>query len=249
MSMIPKTIHYCWFGGKKLPKLAQRCIKSWKRYFPDYEIKRWDETNFDINSNDYVKEAYNLKRYAFVSDYARFWILYNYGGIYFDTAVEVIKSMDDILKQGAYIGFESFEGQEPLFVNPGLGMAAEKGNNFLREMLELYNSIHFVDEKGVPTLKSIVMYTSEQLIEKGLKIGSGGGIQNINGFRIYPKDYFNPWDCVNKKIITTPNTRTIHYFAGTWITPKERFMHKVEEVFGKRGVSIIHKIKVCILGK
>lgn len=245
--MIPKTIHYCWFGGKKLPGLAKDCIQSWRKFFPDYEIKRWDETNFDININDYVKEAYNAKRYAFVSDYARFWILYNYGGVYFDTDVKVINPMDDILCHGAYMGFESIEGQEPLFVNPGLGMAAEKGNKFLENMLSLYDSMHFVDKNGVPCLKSIVMYTSERLIEEGLK--NIPGIQNISGIKIYPKDYFNPSDYVSKKNIITSNTRSIHYFAGSWITPRERFMHMVENVFGKRGVALIHNLKIFLTGK
>ena len=105
--MIPRIIHYCWFGGNQLPELAQKCIESWKKYFPDYEIKEWNESNFDLNCCDYVKEAYTAKKWAFVSDYARFWILYNYGGLYFDTDVEVIRDMSEIVNRGAFMGCEA----------------------------------------------------------------------------------------------------------------------------------------------
>ena len=105
--MIPKTIHYCWFGGNKLPKLAKRCIRSWRKYLPDYEIKEWNESNFDVNINPYVKEAYKVHRYAFMSDYARYWVLYHYGGVYFDTDVELLRSINQILKNGGYMSFET----------------------------------------------------------------------------------------------------------------------------------------------
>lgn len=104
--MIPKIIHYCWFGRGPLPELAQKCIASWKKYLPDYEIKEWNEDNFDVNIIPYTAEAYQAKKYAFVSDYARFWIMYHYGGIYFDTDVEVIRPMDDIVANGNFMGFE-----------------------------------------------------------------------------------------------------------------------------------------------
>ena len=121
--MIPKVIHYCWFGHHPLSPLAKKCMKSWKRYFPDYEIKEWNERNFDVNIIPYVKEAYEAKRYAFVSDYARFWILYRYGGIYFDTDVEVIRPMTDIIERGAFMGCETVANKNiPLYVNPGLGL-------------------------------------------------------------------------------------------------------------------------------
>jgi len=109
--MIPKVIHYCWFGRNSLPPLAVKCLESWKRFFPDYEIKEWNEDNFDVNIISYTAEAYRVKKYAFVSDYARFWILYHYGGLYFDTDVEVIKSMDDIIAKGSFMGCEKGCGQ------------------------------------------------------------------------------------------------------------------------------------------
>lgn len=105
--MIPKVIHYCWFGGNPLPDSAKKCISSWRKYLPDYEIKEWNERNFDVKSIPYTREAYRLKKFAFVSDYARMWILYHYGGIYFDTDVEVIKPFNDIIQRGNFMGFEA----------------------------------------------------------------------------------------------------------------------------------------------
>ena len=124
--MIPKIIHYCWFGRNPLPDSAQRCIDSWRKFLPDYEIKEWNEDNFDVNSIPYTEQAYKAKKYAFVSDYARFWILYHEGGLYFDTDVEVIKSLDDIICNGNFMGEESDEGHldayDGLGVNSGLGL-------------------------------------------------------------------------------------------------------------------------------
>ena len=140
---IPKVIHYCWFGRKQLPKDAVDCIESWKKYYPDYEIVEWNEDNFNVNICDYVKEAYAEKKWAFVSDYARFWILYNYGGLYFDTDVEVIKRASDIIAKGSFMGNEYGLEQNTVLVNPGLGMGAEKGLAFFKTVLDYYNNIHF----------------------------------------------------------------------------------------------------------
>uniref|UniRef100_UPI004027572F glycosyltransferase n=1 Tax=Segatella hominis TaxID=2518605 RepID=UPI004027572F len=139
--MIPKIIHYCWFGLGPLPELAQKCIASWKKYLPDYEIKEWNEDNFDVNIIPYTAEAYQAKKYAFVSDYARFWILYKYGGIYFDTDVEVIRPIDDIVERGNFMGFETGpklqlkEDASEASVNPGLGMGVAPGLGLIKKML------------------------------------------------------------------------------------------------------------------
>lgn len=243
--MLPKVIHYCWFGRAPLPRLAFKCIESWKKYFPDYEIKEWNEDNFDVNMIPYTQEAYVQKRYAFVSDYARFWILYNYGGIYFDTDVEVIKPMDDIIVHGAFMGCETIVKKEiPIYVNPGLGLGCEAGHPIYHDLLQLYSTLHFIDSDGKQNLKTIVQYTSEYLVGLGLeKIDK---IQNVGNIYIYPKEYFNPYDYDLNKIIITNNTRTIHYFAGTWKTKRERFMAFVENYFGSKAVLFIHKIKVLL---
>jgi len=140
---IPKVIHYCWFGGNEKSKLIKKCIDSWKKYCPDYEIKEWNESNFDIEINNYVKEAYEAKKWAFVSDYARLWIVYNYGGIYLDTDVELIKSLDNLLNYKAYFGSE--DGK---LINTGLGFGAIKDNEFVKKIKDDYEYIHFIKDDG-----------------------------------------------------------------------------------------------------
>ena len=141
--MIPKVIHYCWFGGNPLPELAIRYIDSWRQRCPDYEIKKWDETNFDVYSCDFVKEAYESKKWAFVSDYARLWIVFNYGGVYLDTDVELVKSLDELLDNKCFLGAET-TGQ----VNTGLGFGAEKNNVVVKLLLNEYNNRHFKLKMG-----------------------------------------------------------------------------------------------------
>ena len=243
--MIPKVIHYCWFGGKSLPPLAKRCIKSWKKYLPDYEIKEWNEDNFNINAISYTQEAYKAKRYAFVSDYVRFYVLYHYGGVYFDTDVEIIQPIDDIIKSGAFMGCETAVKENvELYVAPGLGLGFEKHNALLKVLLDLYSNLHFINADGSHNLKTIVQYTTDVLVEYGFL--KEEGIQRVKDIWIYPKDYFNPYDCETGKFIVTKNTRTIHYFAGSWKTKKERFMDYVEKYWGSRWVNLIHKIKILI---
>ena len=165
---IPKIIHYCWFGGNPLPELAQKCIASWKKYCPEYEIREWNESNFDLNCCDYVREAYEAKKWAFVSDYARFWILYHKGGIYFDTDVEIIKPLNEILKQGAFLGCETL-----YTVAPGLGMAANPGLVIYKEMLDFYEKRHFRNQNGAIDTTTIVTYTTQILMQHGWKPGRG----------------------------------------------------------------------------
>ena len=135
--MIPKKIHYCWFGRNPLPESALKCIASWRKFFPDYEIIEWNEDNFDVISIPYTAQAYEVKKYAFVSDYARFKILYEQGGLYFDTDVEVIRPMDDIIVRGPFMGFEVNPNPQRPYgaVGAGLGIAAEKGMTLYKSIL------------------------------------------------------------------------------------------------------------------
>ena len=185
--MIPKKIHYCWFGGNSLPELATKCIDSWKKFCPDYEIIEWNESNFDINCCDYVREAYQAKKWAFVSDYARFKILYENGGLYFDTDVEMIKSLDDIISNGGFMGRES---DADVSVAPGLGLAVSPGLELYREILDFYHKQHFINKDGNLNLNTVVDYTTEILLKYGLK--NTEEIQQIAGINIYPKEYFCP---------------------------------------------------------
>ena len=177
--MIPKKIHYCWFGRNPLPESAQKCIASWRKYLPDYEIIEWNEDNFDVNSIPYTAQAYEAKKYSFVSDYARFKILYEHGGLYFDTDVEVIKSMDDIVAEGSFMGFEiNPDGKDYCgAVNPGLGLGAMVEMDIYSDILQAYKDYKFLNDDGSLNMKTVVMYVTEILQTKGLS--SVKGIQKL----------------------------------------------------------------------
>ena len=241
--MIPKIIHYCWFGGKPLPKSAEKCIASWKKYLPDYDIKRWDESNFDVNAIPYTREAYAACKYAFVSDYARFWILYHYGGVYFDTDVEVIRPIDDIINRGGFLGVES--NRNGIYtVNPGLGFAATQGTAVIGEMVNLYSTFHFINTDGASDLKNIVEITTDYLSSKGLQ--NTDEIQDCCGFTIYPKDYFCPIDYDTRELKITENTRTIHHYAESWVPRSTRFKNALSRLFGKRFMTCLIRIKAFV---
>lgn len=239
--MIPKIIHYCWFGGNPLPQLALKCIESWKKYFPDYEIKEWNEDNFDVDIIPYTSDAYKHKKYAFVSDYARFWILYNYGGIYFDTDVEVIKPMDDIIKRGPFMGMEKTASEDSAGIAPGLGLGCNPGLGLLKELLEMYSELHFINKDGSLNQTTIVKYTTDILVEKGLDLSKG--LQFVENFWIYPPDYFCPIAYNSRKLIITDNTRSIHHFAGTWVSHKSRYKNKIANILGQNITSFIVNVK------
>lgn len=240
--MIPKVIHYCWFGRNALPPLAIKCIESWKKFLPDYEIKEWNEDNFDVDMIPYIKEAYEAKKYAFVSDYARFWILYHYGGLYFDTDVEVIKNMDDIIARGPFMGCEGEASDTSVAsVAPGLGLGVNPGLSFYKEMLELYSTLHFVNPNGSYNQKTIVAYTTEMLCNYGLK--NKNEIQECAGMWIYPKEYFCPKDYETKELIITPNTKTIHHYDGSWMTSLQRKYSKFASMIGKNNA---HKLAIIL---
>lgn len=224
--MIPKVIHYCWFGRNPLPPLAIKCIDSWKKYLPDYEIKEWNEDNFDVNIIPYTAQAYQAKKYAFVSDYARFWILYKYGGIYFDTDVEVIKPIDDIVCNGAFMGIEK-DYKYGITVNPGLGLGIEANHSLFKEFLDTYSTKSFTDESGNMNMQTIVVYTTEILFKHGLS--NVPDIQTIKGIKIYPSEYFCPRNIVTKRFHITENTRTIHHYAASWCDKnwKKRIIRRI----------------------
>ena len=218
---IPKIIHYCWFGGNPLPELAIRCLNSWKKYCPDYEIKQWDESNFDIGCCAYVREAYNEKKWAFVSDYARFWILYHYGGVYFDTDVEVIKPIDELVNRGSFMGKEKAANKNSanLTIAPGLGLAANPGLGIYKEILDYYKTQHFLNADGDQNLKTVVTRVTELLEKYGYQ--GNNGIEVVKDIYIYPPDYLCPKDYDTGKLVITPNTYSIHHYTASWHTKEE----------------------------
>ncbi len=228
-SNIPKKIHYCWFGGNPLPELAVKCIESWKKYCPDYEIIEWNESNFDVNCCDYVSEAYKAKKWAFVSDYARFKILYEHGGLYFDTDVEVINPFDDIVSKGAFMGRED---DSLLAVAPGLALGVCAGHEMYKELLKAYHSRHFINEDGSHNLKTVVDYTTEIFAKHGLKKDSE--IQLVDGIYVYPKEYFCPMDYISGKLDITENTYSIHHYSASWHNEKEKYAFVLQRKLNRR---------------
>lgn len=233
---IPKVIHYCWFGGKALPDSAKKCIESWRRFFPDYEIKEWNESNFDVYQIPFTAEAYRERRYAFVSDYARFAVVYQYGGIYLDVDVEVIKSFDDILARGGFFGREGrrvVEVKNKLGVAAGLGFAAEPGNALIKEIIDEYRSRHFLLESGYPNLSAnVVLIVSDIMLRHG--VTESPEVQECCGLYIYPSEYFCPFNYFTKEMHVTPNTHTIHHYDASWKA----------EGFGMFFVKVKRKLRV-----
>lgn len=226
--MITKKIHYCWFGSNKISEKDLECMKSWKKYLPNYEIIEWNESNFNLNCCKYVIEAASLGKWAYVSDYARFWILYNYGGIYFDTDVEVIASLDNILNKRNFMGSES---NFPIKVASGLGMGFEAGHPFLKEILESYENDHFLDKDGKPIYFTVVDRITNILKQKGLI--DSNHIQVIENITIYPKEYFCPLDYETNIMTQTHNTKTIHWYSASWMPSHYRKRLKKSKVFYK----------------
>ena len=227
---IPKKIHYCWFGGNPLPESALKCIESWKKYCPDYEIIEWNESNFDVNCCAYTKEAYEAKKWAFVSDYARFWILYHEGGVYFDTDVEVIRPINEIINKGSFMGCEKL-GR----CAPGLGIGCSSDLSIYKEIIDFYQTRHFLKPNGELDLTTVVDYTTDILKKHGWI--PSAEIQNVAGITIYTPEYFSPKEYETGKIRITKNTYTIHHFDASWRSDDEKMyrkeLNKYTRILGK----------------
>ena len=233
--MIPKIIHYCWFGGNPLPEEAQKCIDSWKTYCPDYEIIAWNEETFDITSNTYVKEAYEAKKFAFVTDYVRLYALIQYGGIYMDTDVEVVRSLDEFLKHQAFSGFESSNS-----IPTGL-MASEKDFPLFKQLLADYNNRHFLKEDGSFDMTTNTVVITNLCKHYGLVLNNQ--YQEIEGFALYPNDYFCPLENETGVLRKTENTAAIHWFAKSWVNDGSERMLKYTRVLHRVfGTERIHNL-------
>ncbi|MBR4863356.1 MAG: glycosyl transferase [Oscillospiraceae bacterium] len=223
--MIPKTIHYCWFGGKPLPEKAQRCIASWKKYCPDYQLQRWDETNFDLTKNAYVRYCYENGKWAFLSDYVRLAVVAEHGGIYLDTDVELLCAPDKLLEESAFYSFENSS-----CVNTGQGFGAAAHHETVEAMLQQYHTI------VPPDISACPHYNTAALVQLGLI--PDGTEQTVAGARILPIDYMNPYDDLTGRLNITENTVSIHWYAKSWVKPglvlRSRLLRPFRRLFGRK---------------
>lgn len=234
--MIPKTIHYIWLGGKPLPPIAEKCIASWQKFCPDFEIKRWDETNLDLDKYKFARQAYDAKKYAYASDVLRFDIINTYGGLYLDIDVELLKPLDE--KFFSHKAFFAFELKDSL--NPGLIFGAEKNNEAIKDLLNIYENLPFLDEKGNPILKTICIISTDYFVSKGLK--TDNSYQEIDGIAFYPTEYFCPYDVITGKTKKTKNTYAIHHYLASWYSPWQKFKSKTKKVLNALSFGVFGKI-------
>ena len=230
---IPKIIHYCWVGGKPKPQSVLYCIESWKRCCPDYEIREWNESNYDFTKNEYMRQAYEAKKWGFVPDYARLDIIYEYGGIYLDTDVEMLRSFDELLEQDGFMGFEN-TGDGEYFVNCGHGYGAVPHHEVIRTARDLYDTISFLNADGTPNLLASPHFTTQALREFGLVQENRD--QQLPGMTVYASDVLCPKNFRTGKIKKTPRTVSIHHFTASWVDEKikEEMAHqqKIRNAFG-----------------
>ncbi len=224
MTPIPKIIHYCWFGQKPLPDSALRCMDSWRRFAPDYTLRRWDETNFDVNALSYTAEAYKARKFAFVSDVARLRALSDYGGLYLDTDVELLRSPEPLVTGGATIGFES-SGLLSTAV-----ISAEKGNRLLAEFLTSYHGAHFILSDGRPDLTPNTQRITQFMAERGLMVN--GEEQTVGQFSILPSEILSPLCQEGYRLYANPRTICIHHFESSWQSRTFRFKRRIQRLIG-----------------
>lgn len=238
---IPKVIHYCWFGKGKLPALAEKCIKSWEKFCPDYKIVCHNEDNFDISQNRYAKEAYDAGKWAFASDYARLKVLYDEGGIYFDTDVELIKPLDELIEDGGYMGFD-----DNGVISTGLGFACEKGNELVGALLEDYDGISFKLPDGTFDLTPCPDRNTKVMESLGMDISNQN--QVFMGIHMLPEDYLCPMKYYTGKKKITKNTYSIHHFCASWTSSTAKRTLFVKRIVGVRMYAklygkFLHKFK------
>lgn len=242
---IPKIIHYCWFGNNPKPVSVLKCIESWKKCCPDYEIKEWSEKNINFDEMcDYCRQSYEKKAWGFVPDYIRLWIIYKYGGVYLDTDVELIKRLDDnIMNNKAFAGIEvSDKNSDGSCVALGLGFGAEPGNPFIYRHMKLYEDINFINEDGSLNRKPSPLYTTELLLKDGFN-DKENVVQKLEDIIIYPTEYFCPKDYISGAINITPNTYSIHHYDASWFDEKEQKMKKKRWKNAKVGNAVKKVVK------
>lgn len=228
--MLPKKIHYCWFGGGNKSELINRCISSWKQLCPNCEIVEWNESNYDVTKNKYMYQAFQAKRWGFVSDYARLDIIYEHGGIYLDTDVEIIRDITELINGDGFLGFEKTpnEKDDMVCVNTGEGFGAKPKDETIKALRDVYDTLEFFLPDGKQNLTTCPYYNTAVLKEMGLK--QANEKQVIGNLTVYPVEYFCPLDWKTRKCVITSNTYSIHHFDASWLSAKEKRKRKCERV-------------------
>lgn len=239
--MIPKVIHYCWFGRSEMPQSAKDCIASWHELMPDWEYKLWNEENFDVNQNSYTKEAYEAGKFAFVSDYVRLWSLERYGGLYLDTDVKVFKRFDDLMNNSAFAGFE---GSKHLPMCTCV-MASKAHGTWVSEMLRCYDDRHFRKEDGTYDMTTNVQYLTARMQECGFV--QDGSEQDFMDLHIFPVEYFCPRQTTGE-YLCTGNTYCDHIGLGSWNDSFVGWKFKVRGLVGNKMMIHLIKLKRKLLG-
>ena len=222
--MIPKIIHYCWFGRGEKPELAKKCIASWRRFCPDFEIREWNEDNCGDLAIPFMAEAYAAKKYAFVSDVMRLVVLEQYGGVYFDTDVEVLRDISPLLEDEGFIGFENDQ-----FVNSGQVLAAIPHHPVIGAMIAEYKTLHFLNPDGSINAVGCPHLNSDVMERFGLV--RNGQEQLVAGIHVYPEDYFNPMDSTTGKLTKTEHTYSIHWYSMSWMPKRTQIRAKVGRIW------------------
>lgn len=237
---IPKIIHYIWVGNNPKPEIIQKCIASWAKYMPDYEIKEWNESNYDVNKCRYIREAYAEKKWAFVSDFMRFDILNQYGGIYFDTDVELLKPIPGSVLENS-LGFTAMESTGK--VSPGLIFASVPGHPFLKEILDVYRVESFI-VNGKNNLTTVNQRTTAILSRYGFV--QKNEFQKADGLEIYPSNIFCGYDLDINEYAIVPETISVHHYAGSWTSPRQAFFRKAKNLV-KHTVGIDNYRKILVV--
>ena len=229
---IPKIIHYCWLGGKPKPESVVKCIESWRKFCPEYEIREWNESNLDVSANDYTGQAYEAKAWGFVPDYLRLWIVYTYGGIYLDTDVQMVRNFDPLLEEDGFCGFE-----DDNYISFGVGFGAKAGNSLIKEQMAVYDNLKFLNDDSSLNRTPSPVYITPVMMAYGFHINDGN-IQRVNGFACYPPEYFCPKSFSTGITKVTKKTYSIHQFDASWYSEEEQLRRKQWEKAARRDYFI-----------
>lgn len=238
--MIPKIIHYCWFGGNPKSELILKCIESWKKFAADYKIIEWNENNFDLNKYKYVRQAYDKGKFAFVSDVVRFDVLNKYGGVYLDTDVELLAPIDSFMNSSMFMGFDKRNK-----VASGLIFGSISNHPILADVLTYYDTTPFIMSNGNIDTTTVVTILSDVLTANGYVLD--GKMIKDESLTVYPSEYFDPLDYENEKLTITKNTIAIHYYAGSWKSKKDRIIARIglmmKKIIGKDLYEKVARLK------